>query len=69
MSHNIYDNNDNDNYLLNKILELEEMIIELRNRLDYVCSIIDNKDDINGIDIKILEQYIREKKIKKLNEK
>lgn len=56
-------------YLLNKIVDLEDLIIKLADRLDYISSIINKKDDINGIDIGILEQYIREKKIKRLNEK
>jgi hypothetical protein len=67
MAHNIYD--DNDQYLLNKILELEDRIIELTNRLDFVCDIIDDKDNINSVDIKILEQYIRERKMRKINER
>jgi len=60
-------------FLLSRINELESRVGVLSDYIDYLSDIINKKLDddtsIDGIDIKILEQYIRKRKIKLINEK
>ena len=66
-------------YLLNRIVELEELVDKLSKYSNYLASEITDIHEIirekkiifkylDSIDEKILEQYIRGRKLKKLND-